>query len=183
MFGLSFLIYLLSLLKCQWNNYCCSVTKSCLTLCDPMDCSTQGSPILHHLLSLPSFMSIESLMPSNHLILCHPLPLLPSVFPSISLSQWVSSSHQVLKHWSFSFSISPSNEYSGWFLLGLIGLISLQSKGLSRVFSSTTIQKHQFFGAQASLWLVQFSHLYTTTGKKHSFGYMELCQQRDVFAF
>ena len=112
MFGLSFLIYLLSLLKCQWNNYCCSVTKSCLTLCDPMDCSTQGSPVLHHLLSLPSFMSIEPLMPSNHLILCHPLPLLPSVFPSISLSQWVSSSHQVLKHWSFSFSISPSNEYS-----------------------------------------------------------------------
>ena len=91
--------------------------------------------------SLLKCMSIESVMLSNHLILCCLLVLLPSIFPSIR----VFSSESVLrirwpKYWSFSFSISPSNEYSG--------LISLQSKGLSRVFSNTTVQKHQFFGAQ-----------------------------------
>ena len=121
--------------------------------------------------------------PPNHLILCCPLPLLPSIFPSIRIFEWVSSSHQVLKHGALaSVSVLPMS-IQGWFLLGLIGLISLQSKGLSRVFSSTTLEKHQFFGAQPSLWLVQLSHLYMTTGKNHSFGYTELCQQRDVSAF
>ena len=67
------------------------------------------------------------------------------------------------KYWSFSFSINPSKEYSDWFPLGWTGLISLQSKGLSRIFSNTAVQKHQFFGTQLSL--VQLSHLYMTTGK------------------
>ena len=103
-------------------------------------------------------MSIASVMPANHLILCRPLLLLPSIFPSIR----VFSNESVLrirwpKYWSFGFSISPSNEYSGWLPLGWTGWISLQSKGLSRVFSNTTVQKHQFFGAQLSL--------YMTTGK------------------
>ena len=107
-------------------------------------------------------MSIESVMPSNHLILCYPLLFPPSIFPSIR----VFSNESVLcirwpKYWSFSF--SPSNEYSGLISLGLTGLISLQSKGLSRVFSNTTVQKHQFFGNQLSL--VQLSHPYMTTGK------------------
>ena len=62
---------------------CCSVAKSCPTLCDPMDCSTPGFPVLHYLPELLKLMFIESVMPSNHLILCHPLLLLPSVFPSI----------------------------------------------------------------------------------------------------
>ena len=89
-------------------------------------------------------MSIESGMPSNHLILYHPLLLLPSIFPSIR----VFSNESTLqirwpKYWSFNFSISPSNEYSE-FPLGLTDLISLLSKGLSRVFFSTTVQKHQF---------------------------------------
>ena len=89
---------------------------------------------------------------SNHLILCCPLLLLPSIFPSIR----VFSSESVLlirwpKYWSFSFSIRPSMNIEDWFPLGLTSLI-LQSKGLSRVFSSTTVQKHQFFGAQPSLW-------------------------------
>ena len=89
-------------------------------------------------------------MLSNHLILCHPVLLLPSIFPSIR----VSSDELALcircpKYWSFS--ISPSHEYSGC-PLGLTGLISLQSKGLSRVFSNTTVQKHQFFGAQPLSW-------------------------------
>ena len=93
-------------------------------------------------------MSIESVMPSNNLILCHPLLLLPSIFPSIRVFANESAIHiRWPKYWSFSFSISPSNEH-----LGLISFrISLQSKGLSRVFSNTTVQKHQFFGAQLSL--------------------------------
>ena len=101
--------------------------------------------------SLLKFMSIESVMPPNHLILCHPLLLLPSIFPSIRVFSNESALYiQWPKYWSIS--VSPSNEYSGLFPLGLTGLISFQSKGLSRVFSSTTVQKHQFFGAQSSLW-------------------------------
>ena len=103
--------------------------------------------------SLLQLVSIGSVMPSNHLILCFPLLLLPSVFPSIRVSSKESTLHiRWPKYWSFSFSIIPSNEYSGLICLGLTGLISLQSKGLSRVFSSTTVQKHQFFGTQPSLW-------------------------------
>ena len=101
---------------------------------------------------LLKFMFIESVMPSNHLILCHPPLLPPSIFPSIRFF----SNESVLcimwpKYRSFSFSISLSSEYSGLIPLGLTGRISLQSKGLSRVFSNTTVQRHQFFGTQLSL--------------------------------
>ena len=73
---------------------------SCVWLCDPMDCSTPGPPVPHHLPEFAQVMSIESVMPSNHLILCHPLLLLPSVFPSIRVFfQWIGSSHQVAKVW------------------------------------------------------------------------------------
>ena len=89
-----------------------SVAQSCPTLCDPMDCSMSGLPVTNSQ-SLLKFMSIESVMPSNHLILCWPLLLLPSIFPSIR----VFSNELVLrmrwpKYWSFSFSISPSNDHS-----------------------------------------------------------------------
>ena len=102
--------------------------------------------------SLLKLMCIESVMPSNHLILCRPLLLLPLIFPSIM----VFSNESVLhirwpRYWSFSFNISPSNEYSGLFPLGLTGWISLQSKGVSRVFFNTTVQKHRFFHPQLSL--------------------------------
>ena len=102
--------------------------------------------------SLLKLMSIRLVMPFSHLILCSPLLLLPSIFPNI----WVFSKESFLhirwpKYCSFRFSISPSNEYSGLISLGLNGWILLQSKGLSRVFSSTTVQKHQFFSAQLSL--------------------------------
>ena len=88
--------------------------------------------------------STESVMPSNHLVLCRPLPLLPSIFPSIR----VFSNESVLhirwpKYRSFSFNISPSSEYSGVISLGWTGWISLQSKGFSGVFSSTTVRKHR----------------------------------------
>ena len=96
--------------------------------------------------------STDSVMTSNHLILCH-LLLLPSiflwitVFPSelVLLPRWPG-------YWILSFSITPSNEYSGLISLGWTGFISLQSEGLSRVFSSTTVRKYQFFSAQSSLW-------------------------------
>ena len=100
---------------------------------------------------LLKLMSIESLMPSSHLNVCHPL-FLPSIFHSIT----VFFNRSVLRirwpeYWSFSFSISLPMNIQDWFPLGWIGWISFQSKGLSRVFSNTTVQKHQFFGAQLSL--------------------------------
>ena len=100
--------------------------------------------------SPPKLMSIELVMPSNHLILFRPLLLPPSIFPSIR----VLSNESVLHirwpmYWSFSFSISPSNEHPG-LISFRSGWISLQSKGLSRVFSNTTLQKHQYFGAHFS---------------------------------
>ena len=110
--------------------------------------------------SLPKLMSIESMMPSNHFILYCPFLLLPSVFPSIRVFSSESSLHiRWPKYWSFSFSISPSSEYSGLISFRMTGLISLQFKGPSRVFSNTTVQKHQFFGAQPSLW--SNSHIHT----------------------
>src|SRR5574337_362408 len=113
-------------------------------------------------------MSIESVMPSNHLVLCHPLLFPPSIFPSMR----VFSNESVLhirwpEYWSFSFSISPSNEYSGLISFRMDWLDLLKSKGHSRVFSNTTVQKHQFFSAQLSLWFN--SHPYIATGKNHSF--------------
>ena len=109
----------------------------------PQTAACQASLSITKSQSSFKLMCIESVMQSNHLILCGPLLLLPSVFPSIR----VFSSESVLrirwpKYWSFSFSISPSNEYSGLISFGLTGWISFQSKGLSRVFSNTTVQKH-----------------------------------------
>ena len=106
--------------------------------------------------SLLKLLSIESVMASNHLILCHSLLLL-SIFPSIKVFSNESALHiRWPKYWSFSFSISPSNEYSK---LIFFRMDSLQSKGLSRDFSNTTVQKHQFFSTQLSLW--SNSHIHT----------------------
>ena len=93
--------------------------------------------------SLPKLMSIESVMPSNHLILCCPLLLPPSIFPNIRVFSNESALHiRWPKYWSISFSISLSMNTQDWFPLGWTGWISLQSNGLSRVFSNTTVQKH-----------------------------------------
>ena len=140
--------------------------------CDTMNCSS---------LSLLKLMSIESVTPSNHLILGRSLPLSPSIFPSIRVFSNELVLHiRWLKYWSFSFTISPSNEYSGSFPLGLTGLI-LQSKGLSRVFSSTAIRKHQFFSTQPfygpTLTTVHYCW------KNNSFDHMDLCWQSNVSAF
>ena len=104
--------------------------------------------------SLIKLMPIELMTPSNHLILCWPLLLLPSVFPSIRVFSNESALHtRWPKYWSFSFSISPSNEYSR-----LISFRIDWSKRLSRVFSGTTVWKHQFFGAQPSLRSISHIH-------------------------
>ena len=98
-----------------------------------------------------TLMSIEVVISSNHLILWCPLLLPPSVFPTIRVFSDESVLHiRWPKYWSFSFSISPSSEYSGLISFRMTDWISLQSKGFSRVFSNTTVQKHQFFGAQPS---------------------------------
>ena len=93
---------------------CCSVTQPCLTLCNPIDCSTPDFPVLHCLWSLLKPMSVELVMPFNHLILCHPLLHLPSIFPSIKVfSNESTLCMRWLKYWSFSFSIIPSKEIPG----------------------------------------------------------------------
>ena len=118
---------------------CCSVTQLCQILCNPWTAAHQAFLSFTVSLSLLKLMSIELVMPSNHVVLCHPL-LLPSVFSSIRGSSNVSAlCIRWPKYWSFSFSISPSMNIQGWLPLGWTGLISLQSKGPSRVFSSTTV--------------------------------------------
>ena len=112
------------------ENQLSSVTQSCLTLCDPMEYSMPGFPVLHHgPQSLLQFMSIESVMLSNHLILCHSLLYLPSVFPSIRVFSIESAlCIRWPKYWSFSFNIGPSNEYSGLisFRMDWFGLLAVQ---------------------------------------------------------
>ena len=125
---------------------------------NPWTAALQASLSITNSWNLLRLMSIESVMPSNHLILCCPLFLLPSIFPIIGVFSDESALHsRWRKYWSFS--ISPfERTIQGWFLLGLIGLISSQPRGFSRVFTSTLILKHQFFPTQSSLWFN--SHIY-----------------------
>ena len=142
-----------------------SVSQSCPTLCDPMTAALQAPLSITNSQSLLKLMSIESVMPPNHLILCHSLLLLPSVFPRIR----VFSNKSVLcirwpKYWSFSFSISPSNEYSGLisFRIDWFDLLAAQEtcKTLLQHHSSKAlILQHSAFV------MVQLSHPYMTTGK------------------
>ena len=125
--------------------------------------------------SLLRLMCIESVTPSNQLILCYPLLLLPSVFPSIGpfpTSWLLASGGWISTGGSASSWVLPMN-IQGWFPLVLIGLIALQSKGLSRVFSKTTVQKHQFFSAQPCGPALTSIH---DSWKNHSFDYRDLCQ-------
>ena len=142
-----------------------SVTQSCLTLCDPVDCSRLGFPVYHQLQSLLKLVSIESVMPSSHLILCSPLLFPPSIFPSIR----VFSNESVLpirlpKCWSFSFSISPLSEYSGLisFRVDWLDLLAVQGtlKSLLQHHSSkASILQCSAFS------MVRLSYPYMTTGK------------------
>ena len=127
-----------------------SVSQSCPTLCDPWTTACQASLSIINSQSLLILVSIESMMPSNHFI---PFSSCLQSFPasgSLPTSQFFKSGDQSV--WaSASTSVLPMNNQD-WFSLGMTSLISLLSKELSRVFSSTTVQKHQFFHAQLSLW-------------------------------
>ena len=132
----------------------------------------QASPSITNSRSPPKPMSIELVMPTNYLILPRPLLLLPSSFPasgSFPVSWLFTSAGQNIGAWA-SISVLPLN-IKDWFPLGLTCLISLLSKGLPRVSFSTKIWKHQFFGAQTSLWFN--SHIIHDYWKNHSFDYME----------
>ena len=168
-----------SVIKKEWNDviysnmdgprdYYTKWSKSvqsliCVQLCDPMDCSTPGLPVHHQLLELTQLMSIESLMPSNHFTLCHPL-LLSSNFPASGFflrSQFFAwGEHSI----GASASVLPMH-IQGWFPLGFTGLISLLSKRLSRVFSSITVQKASILQCSA-FFMVPLSHPHVTTGNK-----------------
>ena len=139
------------------------VAQSCLTLFEPMNHSTPGLPV-HHQLPEYTQTHVESVMSSNHLILCCPLLLLPSIFPSIRVFSNESTLHiRGPKYWSFSFNISPSNEQSG--------LISFKMDWLCLLKVQGTLKSLQYHSSKASiLWrsaffIVQFSHPYMTTGK------------------
>ena len=137
-----------------------SVAQSCLTFCNPMNGSMPSLLSITSSQSLLKLMPIESVMPSNHLILCHPLLFLPTIPPCIR----VFSNDSTLrmrwsKYWSFGFSISPSSEHPGLISFRMNCWISLKSMGLSRVFSNTTVQKHQFFGTQ--LFSQSNSHIHS----------------------
>ena len=142
-----------------------SVAQSFLTLCDPMNRSTPGLPVHRRFRGLLKLMSIESVMPSNHLILCHLLLLLPSIFPSIKAF----SNESVLrirwpKCWSFSFSISPSKEYSGLISSRMDWLDLLGVQGTLNCL----LQHHSskaFILWCSAFFIVQLSHPYMTTGK------------------
>ena len=126
----------------------------------PWTTACQASLSITNSRSLLSLTPIESVMPSSHLILCHPLLHLPSIFPSIRVFS-IESALRIRwpKYWSFSFSISPSNEYPGLISFRMDWLDLLAVQGISSVFSNTTVQKHQFFGAQLSL--LSNSHIHT----------------------
>ena len=132
---------------------CCLISKSCLTLCDPMDCSTSDFPVHHQCLELTQthvrWVS-DTIQPSHPLL--SPSPPAFNLSQHQGLFQWVSSSHQVAKVLEFSASASVLQmNIQDWCPLGWTGWISLESKGLSRVFSNTTVRRHQFFSAQLSL--------------------------------
>ena len=136
----------------MWNYSSVQLPSRVWCFATPWTAACQASLSITNSRGLLKLMSIESVMPSNHLILCHPLLLPSSIFPSIR----VFSNEPVLcfrwpKYWSFSFSISPSNEYSGLISFRMDWLDLHAVQGLLRVFSNTTVQKHQFFGTQLSL--------------------------------
>ena len=161
---------------CQNLYCCCSVAQSYPTLCDsPWTVARQASLSLTISWGLPKFMSIASVRPSSHLILWCPFLLLSSIFPSFRDFANESAVHiRWPKYWSFS--ISPSTEY-----LRLTGLISLPSEELSEVFSSTRVQRHQFFGTLPSLQSSSHSHRWLLGN--HSLDSADLCQQSNVSAF
>ena len=150
--------------------YCyCLIAKSCMPLCDPVDCSTPGFPVFYYLLEFAQTHVHRVSDASSHLILCHPLLILPSIFPSIRVFFNELALHiRWPKYWSFSFSISPSNEYLRLisFRIDCLDLLAIQGTLKSLllrsslvVLLSTTVQGHQFFDSQP--FLLPSSHIHT----------------------
>ena len=166
--------------QCLFCFFCyCSVTKSCLTLCDPMECSMPGS-VSHYLLGF--LMSIEVVILSKHLTLCGP-PFFFYLrsFPASGSFLWVSSSHQVAKVVEVQLQNQSFSEYSGLMPFGLTGLTSLQSKGLSTAYPAP-----QFKSINSLALSLLYSPTLTSAydyWKNHSFDSMNVCQQSDVSAF
>ena len=134
-----------------------------------MNCSTPGHLVHHQLRSSPKLMSIESVIASNHLILCCSFLLLPSVFPSIKVFSNESALHiRWPKYWNFNFIISPSNEYSGliFFRIDWLDLLAVQGT-LKSLLQHHSSKASILWGL--AFFIVQVSHLYMTTGKNHSF--------------
>ena len=148
-----------------WVHQFSPVTQSCPTLCNPMNCSTPGLPVHHQLWSSRRLMSIESVMPSNHLILCCLLLLLPPLPPRIR----VFSNESTLrmrwpKYWNFSFSISPSNEHPGLISVWMDWLDLLTVQGTLKSLLQHHSSKASILQCSA-FFTVQLSHPYITTGK------------------
>ena len=158
-----------------------SVAQSCPTLCNPVNCSTAGLPVHHQLLEFTHTHVRwvgDAIQPSHPLSTPSPPAFIFLASESFQMSQFFASGAPSIGV-SASTSVLPVN-IQDWFPLGLTSWISLQSKGLSRVFSNTTAQKHQFFGAQLSLQ--SNSHIHDHW-KNHSFDYTNLCQPSNVSAF
>ena len=149
-----------------------------VSLCNPVDCSTQGSSILHTLLEFARLMSIESVMLYNHLILCCPF-LLPSIFPNIRVVSSELALHiRWPKYWSYSFSISPSNKYSGLISFRMDWFDLLAAQGTRK----SLLQHHNVKASVlrcSAFFVVQLSYPNMTIGKKHSFD----CTDVFVFSF
>ena len=152
----------------EWLSSVSSVAQSCPTLCDPMDCSMPAFSTTNSW-SLLKLISVELVMPANHLILCHPLLLPPPICPIIrvisnELVLWI----RCTKYWSFSFSISPCNEYLGLisFRIDWLDLLAVQGtlKSLLQHHSSEALLLWH-----SAFFVVQLSHPYMTTGKNHIF--------------
>ena len=160
------------------------LSHSCVQLfATPWTAACQASLSIKNSWSLLKLMTIESVMPSNHLILCRPLLILPSIFPSISA---FSIESVLLIRWpeycSFSFSISSSSEYSGLISFRMDWLDLLAVQGMLK----SLLQHHSSKASilwDSAFFIVQLSHPYMTIGKKHSFDYMDFCQQNNVSAF
>ena len=150
------------------------------SLWPPWTTARQASLSFTNSQSLPRLMSVELVMPSNHLILCHPLFLLPSIFPSIRVFS-NESTLLVSIGVSASASFLPKKSQD-WSPLGWTGWISLQFKGVSRIFCNTTVWKHLFFGAQPSLWSNSLTSVHDYW-ENHSFDCMDLWWQNGVSAF
>ena len=171
--------------RVTWKHTFSSVqlTQSCPSLCDPMNHSAPGLPVHHQLPEFTQTQSIESVMPSSHLILGRPLLLLPPIPPSIR----VFSNESTLrmrwpKFWSFSFSISPSNEYSGLISFRMDWLDLLAVQGTLKILFQHHSSKASILRCSA-FFMVQLSHPYMTTGKTIALTRWTFCLQSNVSAF